>query len=159
MNDQTQTDQKNAAATGNAGNVGGERAPAVQGDPATTRVAQDPAAAGSVTGKTGNEQPIDTKTAHGEVRGPARDYQTQDVAETATGLNTVEGRKAQIDRTERHLERMSDENGEGHDKNQERIKRAAEDAHKNSERGPTSGKELNRNTPRIDKDGNKHWVD
>jgi hypothetical protein len=79
-----------------------------------------------------------------------------DVA-TAQGLNTEEGRKASIAAEEERLKRLNEQNREGHDKNMKLAEEHGEQAAANSEKGPTSGKEWNRNTPRIDKDGHKHW--
>jgi hypothetical protein len=77
---------------------------------------------------------------------------------TVTTTNVEEARKAQIARTDQLLEERSKANEEGHKKNLEATEKHAERTQEHKD-VPTSGKEFNRNTPVVDKDGNKHWVD
>jgi len=91
------------------------------------------------------------------------DLQTGTTVEQGTA--TEEGKKAQIARELNEQEARSKANAEGFAKTQKAI----EEAHKDNKAAeiaegerkvpdaPTSGLEHNRNTPRIDKDGNKHW--
>jgi hypothetical protein len=88
-------------------------------------------------------------------RSPVRTNTT--VTTTDAGLRSTEGREDSIRREEDRLKSLNEANREGHDKNIQRIEEQAEQAAANSEKGPTSGKEWNRNTPRIDANGNKHW--
>lgn len=164
--DNKQTDADNLAKTGQTEAASSSAGTKPAADPAQTKPAAEtqttrtvPPAQGSITGDVGKGDVIDQKTAHGEVRGPARDYHEQNQNQPALGVNSIDGRKSQIERTNKHLESLEEKNAEGHDKAQDRIRKDAEAAHANTKRGPTSGKELNRNTPVIDADGNKHWVD
>ena len=94
--------------------------------------------------------------------------ESQDAVTTSQGLNTVEGRKAQIERTQRELERRSANNEAGqekllkadserHEKNENRGQLSEGDGERKVPDNPTSGMEYNRNTPRMDKNGNKVW--
>ena len=65
-------------------------------------------------------------------------------------------RNEQHEQVDKALEERNKANEEGHKKNMERAERDAQAAQENKTHVPT-GKENNRNTPRIDKDGNKHW--
>jgi hypothetical protein len=58
---------------------------------------------------------------------------------------------------EESLEKRNSANEEGHAKNMAKIEQEAELAHENTRRHVPTGKEDNRNTPTIDKAGNKHW--
>src|ERR1044072_6055998 len=88
-------------------------------------------------------------------RGPVT---TQTETETNKGgFRTTEAREENAKVVDERLEGLNEQNREGHDKNIKKIEDAAKQAADNSEKGPTSGREWNRNTPRIDKDGNKHW--
>jgi len=64
--------------------------------------------------------------------------------------------KKQHDLVEQNLAKLNEENEEGHAVNMEKIEKEAEAAQNNPNHVPT-GKEVNRNTPRIDKHGNKIW--
>lgn len=94
------------------------------------------------------------------------DLQTETT--TAQGFATEEGKKAQIEQELKAQEDRSKANEEGQAKVQKRIEEMHKD-NKAAEAGdgetterkvpdnPTSGLEHNRNTPRVDKFGNKHW--
>jgi hypothetical protein len=101
-----------------------------------------------------DERSETTSAGFSKDKGPVT-QQTQ--VTTAEGLATVEGRKAQIERTDKRLEELNERNRAGHEKNMEREAKAAEHAKANTEHGPATGKEWNRNTPVVDEHGNKHW--
>lgn len=96
----------------------------------------------------------DSKDSDTNQKGPVSQ---SDAVTTSQGLNSTEGREANAKIVDERLEKLNEQNREGHDKNIKKIEEAAKQAAENSEKAPTSGKEWNRNTPRIDKDGNKHW--
>lgn len=68
----------------------------------------------------------------------------------------AEALQRQHDRVDKANAELNARNAEGHAKNMQRIEREAEQAQRNTKE-LTSGKENNRNTPRIDKYGNKTW--
>lgn len=92
-----------------------------------------------------------------------------DREDVSQGFATDEGKKAQIEQELKAQQDRSKANEEGQAKVQERIEEMHKDNKaeqiagdgENNERkvpdNPTSGLEHNRNTPRVDKDGNKHW--
>lgn len=99
-----------------------------------------------------------------------RPYESQGDSNVATeqGLTTTEGRKAQIERTARELDKRSADNEEGqsklleaeqkrHEENKNRGELSEGDGERKVPENPTSGLEYNRNTPRMDKAGNKIW--
>lgn len=73
-------------------------------------------------------------------------------AEVTTNKVDLEGTRNVPDE---RLEKISGKNAVGHEKNMKAI----EEAHKDNDGkpDPSLGREDNGNTPRIDKDGNKHW--
>jgi hypothetical protein len=77
--------------------------------------------------------------------------------ETNEGLATTSGREAQVKVEDERLKRLNEQNREGHEKNMKKIEEHGEQVAKAADAGPTSGREWNRNTPRVDKDGGKHW--
>jgi hypothetical protein len=92
------------------------------------------------------------------------DLQSRTDVEQSTA--TEDGKKAQIERELKAQADLSKANEEGHAANLKRIEEAhkdnkAADAGDGEERKvpekPTSGLEHNRNTPRVDKSGAKHW--
>lgn len=144
-----QTDEANLAKTGQTGNAPGTAAPQAQ-----AQVDPKPAPDAPKEGNSAGQRPL---VEGGEIRGQARDYHTQDSSHVVSG--DAAHREAQIERTERLLEKRSEDNEEGHDKVQRKIREDAERAHENTAKAPPTGREFNRNTPLVDKDGNKHWVD
>lgn len=78
--------------------------------------------------------------------------------ETNEGLSTTAGREAQVHVEDERLKKLNEQNREGHEKNMKKIEEHGEQVAKAADAGPTSGKEWNRNTPVIDKNGNKHWA-
>lgn len=70
----------------------------------------------------------------------------------------------QHEKVDAELAKRSEANREGHAKNMERLEHEAAEAQARTQhaddpraRHTPTGKQVNRNTPRIDKDGNKHW--
>lgn len=70
----------------------------------------------------------------------------------------------QHEQVDADLAKRSEGNEEGHAKNMDRLENEANEAQARTAhaddpraRHTPTGKEVNRNTPRIDKDGNKHW--
>ena len=88
-----------------------------------------------------------------ESKGPVSQ---SDAVTTAQGLDTKEGREASVQAEDERLKRLNEQNREGHEKNMKKVEEHGEQVAKAADAGPTSGKEWNRNTPRIDKDGTKH---
>jgi hypothetical protein len=76
---------------------------------------------------------------------------------TKTDVTSDDAIKSQIEATDKALEERSAANEEGYAKLEQKIVEQAEAAAKASELAPTTGKEWNRNTPRLDKAGNKIW--
>lgn len=72
----------------------------------------------------------------------------------------------QHDQVDAEMDKRNEQNRPGHEKNMERIEAEAHEAHARTEHADNhlanhvpTGKQRNRNTPVIDKDGNKRWVD
>lgn len=106
--------------------------------------------ASTANARTGAPESKDAETG----RGPVVD---QTRTETNQGLASAEGREKSVAQEDERLKRLNEQNREGHEKNMRKIEEHAEQAAANSEKAPPTGKEWNRNTPRIDKDGTKHW--
>ncbi len=74
-----------------------------------------------------------------------------------------EDTERQHEAEQKRREERNDANREGHDKNMQRIEDEANEAQSRTEKGaydhkPT-GRQRDRNTPVINKDGSKSWVD
>lgn len=76
---------------------------------------------------------------------------------SVTDVSSADAKLRQIEETERKKEALNRANREGHEVNMDRIESEGQQAQDASRQAPTSGMEDNRNTPRIAKDGSKHW--
>ena len=174
MSDKTQSDQANLERAGLTDAAKGGNTQTSSDASRSQDTAQDRAAASTAGQRSIVDDPAATRqpqtreeraAQEGQSSGPRVDVQTE--TGTAESFTTMEGRKAQIEQELRDQQRLSDDNREGHEKNMGRIAKAHEQNKASSVSGdseeraipdnPTSGLEHNRNTPRVDKAGNKHW--
>jgi hypothetical protein len=117
----------------------------------------------------GDEKKVDATNRGALLSDDRRTRQERDEDRSLTEQrgNTAERNETRTDeaKTEQHrkvdeaMARRNEENREGHDKNMKRIEDEAKQIAEASEAHVPTGKQNNRNTPRIDKDGTKHWVD
>lgn len=80
----------------------------------------------------------------------------RDGSSVVDGTST-DAKLRQIEQVGRDQEKLNRDNREGHELNMEAIEREGERAQDARQDGPPTGKEDNRNTPRIDKTGRKVW--
>ena len=131
MTDQNQTDAANLDKTGNADQSAQTKEPVLAV----------------------NHDPIGTK--HDERATQEARVRPLHELEGAANADRVMQQHNAVEQT---LEKRNSANEEGHEKNMAKIEEEAELAHENTRRAVPTGREDNRNTPVIDKAGNKHWL-